>query len=127
MAPIVPMAMLAGAGLAIGNAIVDLDGDHALGRRTVAVALGRPWAWAVHGALLAGVVVWLVALEPLGGGTSASPGAAVGLMAGGLVLIGGGIILLGIARRAGARLGWALEAAGVGLLGVGWVIAAAAG
>lgn len=122
MIPIVLLAMLAGAALAVGNALVDLDADRAMGRRTVAVALGRTRAWAVNAVVLAVVVGWLLATAPDGGGTGPGPAATPALAGAGLVA--GGVALMGIMRGAAARAGWALQAMGVAILGVAWVVAA---
>ena len=50
---LVPMAMLAGAGLAVANARVDVDTDQAAGTRSVATALGARRSWWVGLALMA--------------------------------------------------------------------------
>lgn len=121
--PIVPMAMAAGAALAVGNALVDLDADLALERRTVAVALGRVRAWGVNAVVLAIVVGWLLVTRPAGGGADGGPAANV-LADAGTALVAVGVALLGIRRGAAARAGWALEAVGVAVLGVAWVMAA---
>lgn len=123
--PIVPMAMLAGAGLAIGNALVDLDADRALARPTVAVSLGRAVGWATHAALLGAVVMWFLLLRPLSGGAGALPTP----IASGLTYAGAGLVTLGVAlmtsgRHSAARAGWAAEATGVAALGIAWVLAA---
>src|SRR4051794_30758064 len=53
-AVLVPAAIIAGAALAIGNSIVDIERDVAAGRTSVAARLGRPRAaWAAAGLLLA--------------------------------------------------------------------------
>lgn len=117
---IVPIAMVAGAGLAIGNGLVDLDLDGPLGRRTTAVVLGRVRAWTAHAAALVAAVGGALTLVPSGGGGSGSwlltVGAATALA---------GMLGLVTRMRAGLRLAWAVEAIGIALIGLAWVIAAA--
>src|SRR6476659_7319389 len=64
---LVPMAMLAGAGLAVANARVDLETDRAAGTRSVATALGacRSW-WAGLALMSAATAVGVVSADPLG-------------------------------------------------------------
>jgi 4-hydroxybenzoate polyprenyltransferase len=119
--PLVPIGILAGAGLALGNGIADLERDRAAGVATAALRLGRA-AWPVHAVALGAVLAMAWALAP---GSSATPApraslrtAAMGL---GSVLVALGIVLAR-ARRPGLReRGWELEASGVGLLGLAWV------
>ena len=54
---LVPMAVLAGAGLAVANARADLDVDAAAGTTSVATRLGPRWSWWVDLALLGGATV----------------------------------------------------------------------
>jgi 4-hydroxybenzoate polyprenyltransferase len=64
-AALIPMAVLAGAALAIANARVDLERDGTSGTTSIATHLGSGRAWQVHAALwslvLAIAVGWLVA------------------------------------------------------------------
>ena len=122
IAQVVPIAMVAGAGLAIGNGLVDMDVDGPRGRRTAAVALGRVAAWTVHGAALTAATAAAWILLPSGGGASA----AGLLVAGALTVLAG---VFGLATRSGARfrLAWALEAGGIMLIGLAWVLAAGTG
>ncbi|MEO8470469.1 MAG: UbiA family prenyltransferase [Chloroflexota bacterium] len=118
--PIVPIAMLAGAGLAIGNGLIDLDLDAARGRRTTAVALGRAASWAVHALALIAAIAAALTLMPSGGGASGP----------GLLMVGAGTVLVGmvgLAVRIPAvpRLAWAIEAIGIALIGLAWVLAVA--
>lgn len=53
-AALLPMAVLAGAALAIANARTDLDRDRASGTRSVASGLGDDRAWLLH------LVLWVV-------------------------------------------------------------------
>lgn len=119
---IVPIAMVAGAGLAIGNGLVDLDLDGERGRRTTAVVLGRARAWAVHAAALVAAVAAALTLGPSGGGASGSSLLTVGAVT---ALVG--MVGLGTRARAGLRFAWAVEAIGIALVGLAWVLAAAPG
>ncbi len=117
---LVPVAVLAGAALAIANARADLERDAATGVDSVAVRLGTERAWLVHAVLLGAVVgVAAVTLGLAGASTLELAGAAI---ASGVVAIG---IVLGRrgdpARRERA---WELEAVGVGILAAIWLAAA---
>lgn len=117
---IIPIAMLGGAGLALGNALVDLGADAARGRRTAAVAVGRTRGWTIHAVAVLGAAGAAVALRPPGGGVGAGVLFVLGI---GTALAG----VLGLRTSAGTawRLAWGLEAAGVSLTGLAWVLAAA--
>jgi 4-hydroxybenzoate polyprenyltransferase len=145
---LVPAALLAGSGLALGNGLVDIDRDAAVGKSTVAVRIGRNRAWAVHAAALLGAVAFALLLAP--NVPAGLPGASVSGSSGALAMdmvriaramgipAGSAAIALGIAllaaRRANVReRGWELEALGTAALALGWlagvasVAAAAAG
>jgi len=118
---LVPIGMLAGGGLAVGNSLADLEADRAAGAPSVAVRLGRRDAAGLHAAALgAAAALAIVSLPP-----GASPGATVVVLAGAIVLAVG-IVALIRAGRAGrapvARLGWQVEAVGTAVLGIGWVL-----
>ena len=114
---LVPLAMLAGSGLAIGNALVDEPADRGLGRRTVAVALGRRTGWLLHSVLFALTIVLLGLVRmPAGGPTVVVP------MVAGIAGIVSGAALLAMDGNRWKRAGWALEAAGTAMLGVTWFI-----
>ncbi|MBI2763613.1 MAG: UbiA prenyltransferase family protein [Chloroflexi bacterium] len=125
---VVPVAILAGAGLAIGNALVDLEADRGHGRRTVAVVLGRTGAWATHASGLVVAIVLAILLRPLGGGLAAERvlAAGIGLAVAGIVLALTDVVPVGPPRGITGRIGWALEAVGVAAIGIGWVLAAGA-
>jgi 4-hydroxybenzoate polyprenyltransferase len=119
---LVPAAVLAGFGLALGNGLVDVERDAASGRRGIVVALGPPTARLLSAGALGLVVVlaWLVAPGAVG-----APGALGTLRSTG-VPIGGAAIILGAAalraRSAGLReRGWELEAIGVATIGIAWL------
>jgi 4-hydroxybenzoate polyprenyltransferase len=119
---LVPIAMLAGGGLAVGNAVADLEADAAAGASSVGVRLGRQAAWRLHAlALAASAGLVAVALPP-------DPVAAgVGLVLAGAVVLATGIVAMALAstpaRATVARSGWQVEAIGVALMGIGWVVA----
>jgi len=114
---LVPLAMLAGSGLAIGNALVDEPVDRSLGRRTVAVALGRRTGWLLHALLFAVTVVLIIALRAQGGGLiKAVP------MVAGIAAILSGVGLLAMKGSRSRRAGWAMEAVGTAMLGITWFV-----
>jgi 4-hydroxybenzoate polyprenyltransferase len=126
LAVLVPIGLLAGGGLAVGNALADLALDEAARIPSVAVRLGGRDAWRVHALALAAAVVLALASLP---GVASS--VAVALLVSGCAAIAGGTIGLAPAGRGArpwvARLAWPLEAVGVALLGIGWLVARAAG
>lgn len=128
---LLPSAVLAGAGLAIANALADLDRDAASGTDSIAVRLGRRPAWTAQAIMLAGVAVIALVSTAAAGEAGEAAGQARGV--GSAAMVGGaGLVLAGIALGARAeRLGagrreraWELEALGVAALGLGWVAAA---
>jgi 4-hydroxybenzoate polyprenyltransferase len=124
---LVPIGVLAGAGLALANGLADLERDIASGIETAAGKLGRARAWAVHAGLLAAAIG--LALVSLPGSIgSARPGGVPSLVA---LVVGIGLIVAGLAlgRRGGPRSrerAWELEAMGVAAFGAGWVAAVGA-
>jgi len=119
-----PAALLGGAGLALGNGIVDEERDRAAGIASAVVRLGRRRAWLVHAVCLTGLVgvAWLFARRPAD--------ASLGLVTVGLA-VGTGVIALGVvlAGRSSPLLrerGWEVEALGVTMLGVAWLAGLAA-
>lgn len=114
---IVPIGALAGGGLAVANALVDIDVDRETGRRTVAAVLGATAAWLAQTIALGAAAAMIVAILP--------PGHLAARMA---VSLGSGLLVIGIAMvrsRLGARrrVGWQVEAAGVAVLAIGWGLA----
>jgi 4-hydroxybenzoate polyprenyltransferase len=118
---LVPAAVLAGAALAIGNSLVDVERDRDAGRTSVAARLGAKRATRLSALLVAGVVVIAIGSAAAAG---VAPIALAGLAAAGLVAIGSA---LGGAAGSASRREWAwrLEAVAIGLLGVIWVAAVA--
>lgn len=129
-----PIGLLAGAGLALANGIVDVERDAGTRRSAMVVRLGRRWAWVLHVTLLAFAVALVVLLAP---GARAQSGSdsqpPLGVTVAALValrawapLVGSVVLLLGVvvlrATRADVReRGWELEALGVAMLGIGWI------
>lgn len=122
---LVPIGMLAGAGLAIGNALADHDADARAGSPSIAAGLGAWRAWWLHlGALVAAAGLALVTLPA--GAVAAAVLSAIGTAG---LAVGAGILGLGAVGRgpssAVARVGWAIEAVAVAALGVGWLLGVA--
>lgn len=114
---LLPIAVMAGAALAIANARADMERDVEAGVDSVAIRLGSGRAWAVNAGLLAGVVAaagaTLVANGP-------PPGALVGAIAAALVIGLGGVIGRvgdGVQRERA----WEVQAIGLGLLALAWL------
>lgn len=109
-AALIPMAVLAGAALAIANARADVEGDRATGVRSVATALGRGRAMVANAGLIAAATVIGVIAQPP---QTWAPWAALLIIpatAGAMTQI-----------RSGTRQAWQLQAISVALAGVGWV------
>ncbi|HJP90132.1 MAG TPA: UbiA family prenyltransferase [Candidatus Limnocylindrales bacterium] len=126
---LVPVGILAGAGLALANAIVDADRDAASGRNGFVVTLGRARAWVLQTAILAAAAAIALVLAPGGGVASGEAGGVlaavrVGGLAVGVALIGLGALVLRAGRPALRERGWELEAMGVAGLGIGWLAGA---
>jgi 4-hydroxybenzoate polyprenyltransferase len=117
---LVPVAALAGAAVALGNALVDVDRDRATRTLTPAVVLGEGRAWRALVSLH--VIVYLAALVSipfLGGGVG--PGLLLAVIGAAIAALG-----VGLARGASAATrerGWELQAVGLGVMGAGWVLA----
>ena len=112
-AALIPMAVLAGAALAIANARADLDTDLAAGTRSVATALGRRASMRVNVGLL--VAATLI-------GLAAGPPTAWAPWEGALIIpFTAGALGLTRATSATQRAGWQLQAICVAIAGVGWV------
>jgi 4-hydroxybenzoate polyprenyltransferase len=124
---LVPAAVLAGFGLALGNGLVDVERDAASGRQGIVVSVGPRTAWLVQTAGLGLVVLLAVLLAPV----AAGPLGVLGILRFAGVPLGGLAIALGAAalraRSAGLReRGWELEAVGVAAAGIAWLAGTAA-
>jgi len=114
---LVPIALVAGAALAVANAVADVEGDLAAGIETVATSLGLDRARRIGGAL-EGLVV-LVALS-----SAALLGADVAWLAvtgGGSILVLVGLVLGWSSRPTTRRHGWEVQAVGLALVAAGWL------
>ena len=116
LAVLLPMAFLAGAGLAIANARADLEADLRSGTRSVATALGSDRSWWVGAALMAGATGVGLALSRPGGWSTWT--IALVVVGTGVVAVG---LLLGRSRAAGPRRrAWEVQAVGAAIAAVGW-------
>jgi 4-hydroxybenzoate polyprenyltransferase len=113
---LIPMAVLAGAALAIANARADLDTDRASGTSSVATRLGTERAWWV-GAVLMGAAVGLGLVFIGRQGWSLATWA---LVVAGVAVLGFGVAL-GRGADAMRRRAWELQAIGAALAATGWV------
>jgi 4-hydroxybenzoate polyprenyltransferase len=113
---LIPMAVLAGAALAVANALADMDADRASGTRSVATWLGAVRAWWA-GLVLMGVAfaLGLVFIGRIGWSTATWA----------LVVVGTALVVLGLALGRGAgvarRRAWELQAVGAAMAMTGWV------
>jgi 4-hydroxybenzoate polyprenyltransferase len=123
LAALIPAAVLAGAALAIGNGLVDVERDLAGRRPTVVVRLGARRAWWA----LVGLTVGLAAIALVAAPRVASGGfgwVELGL-AFGFGILGLGVAVLRHGNPAVRERGWELTAVGVAGLGVSWLAGAA--
>jgi 4-hydroxybenzoate polyprenyltransferase len=118
---LVPAAANAGAALAIANAVVDIERDEAAGSSSIAVALGPGRSSIV-------VLTLHLVVAALAVGTGYALGAPTGWVAAillsALVPLGGAVLGLAAALRAGTsgrELAWEIQAVGTGLLAVAWM------
>jgi len=123
-AVLLPLAVIAGAALAIANARADAELDATAGVTSVAIRLGLGRAWAVNAALLGVVVV--VAVATLATHGTAAPGALVGALVAALV-IGLGVLVGRHGDGAASERAWELQAIGLGLLATAWLVGAPLG
>jgi 4-hydroxybenzoate polyprenyltransferase len=121
---LVPAGLLAGAGLGLGNGLVDIERDAPVGKATIAVRIGRNRAWAAHAGAFAVAIAVAMLFAPDGPGAA---GAEIlrGVRWAGLPLgaaaIAGGAGLLAQRRASVRERGWELEAIGTAVLGLGWL------
>jgi 4-hydroxybenzoate polyprenyltransferase len=114
-----PVAVLAGAGLALGNGLVDVERDGQAGRRTAVVALGQRWVWTLHLLSLGGAILGAALGAIVAGPPTADWWGPATMIAS--LLIGGGAALVGSGSARIRERGWELEVLGVALLGVAWL------
>ena len=129
---LVPVGALAGGGLALANALADVERDSSVRRRTLAVQLGARRAWWVQTLALATAALLTVILVPaiIEAGSSSSLGVLGTLQLGGIWLgalaLGAGALALASGQARVRERGWELEAIGVAGLGIGWLAGIAA-
>jgi len=116
-AVLLPVAVIAGAALAIANARADTELDTEAGVDSVAIRLGLERAWAVNAGLLAIVATAAFATLAIG---AASAGVLVGAVAATLV-IGLGVLIGRDGDRVRRERAWELQAVGLGLLALAWL------
>jgi 4-hydroxybenzoate polyprenyltransferase len=118
---LVPTAFISGAGLAIANALADVERDADAGARSVARQLGPAGAWTAHAMLQVTVVaVALASLLGAGAGITLLLGAA-----GATAVVLAGVWLTRNASPASRERGWELEAVGTAVLAAVWIAAVA--
>jgi 4-hydroxybenzoate polyprenyltransferase len=114
---IVPMALLAGAVLAVANALADIERDRLAGVASVATILGRDRAIAADAAGLAFLQLAVVASSAASGPV----GTALPAELAGLALGWVGLRLSASPNERVARLGWEVQAVGIVAIGAGWL------
>ena len=115
---LVPAAVVAGAALAVGNSLVDVERDVAAGRTSVAARVGPRRAAIIAVALFVLVALAAgVSVVAFGGGVVAA-----------LATAGAGLVpVVAAAAAAGPRsprrreIAWRVEAIGTGLLAIAWI------
>ena len=121
---LLPVAVLAGAALAIGNALVDVERDRDAGISSIAVSLGPRRAAATGAGLLAAVwaLAWLSAL--LGG---AGNPAAIAVAGVGLIPLAAAAAAARAPTSAARERLWQVEAVGLAGLAAVWLAVVASG
>ena len=109
--------------LHLANGLVDRDEDHISGVATAAVRLGGRRALGLLGALVATVYGCAWASLIIG---DTPPIAAIAAATTATVMAAVGLLLTAREGRRERGWGWSLQAAGLCLLGVGWLVAASA-
>ena len=118
-AVLTPVAVAAGAALAIGNALVDVERDRAAGVSSIALALGMAAASRLATGLL--LAIWAIAIG------SALVGGAAPTFVGGVAIVGAGPVAASIAAGRGSpaarERAWQAEAIGLAALATVWLVA----
>jgi 4-hydroxybenzoate polyprenyltransferase len=118
---LVPTAFVSGAGLAIANALADIERDAEAGVRSVARQMGAAGAWTAH-AMLQATVVAVAGASLLGAG---APVPLLLAAAGATAVLLAGVYLARDASATSRERGWELEAVGTALLAAVWIAAVA--
>jgi 4-hydroxybenzoate polyprenyltransferase len=113
---LLPAAVAAGAALAIGNSLVDVERDRAAGRTSVAAALGPVRAVRIEVALY---LIVAVAATGSAAGAGSAPVAALVVLAA-LGLVPALAAAAGTDRPARRELAWRIEAVGIAALALAW-------
>jgi 4-hydroxybenzoate polyprenyltransferase len=127
---LLPLGILAGAGLSLANGLADLEADRATGVPGLVARLGRPRSVTLLSIIQAVVLggAWLGSLVTgalaMGGQVMPTVPAA---LAGGSLLLGAGTVLSSREPRMARQRGWEAQAVGCALLAVGWLLAAVGG
>jgi len=114
---LLPAAFLAGAALAIGNALADVERDRAAGVTSIAARLGRARAWRVMAALYGAVVT----IAAIGGPGKVPSGLTIAATVVPAVILAGAVALAASPSPERRERGWELQAVGVALLAAGWL------
>ena len=121
---LLPMAVLAGAAVAIANARADVERDLSAGVGSIATHLGLERSWWVGtvllGAALALAVGWLGIADDL-------QGQAAGLIGLGSLLAATGLALARASSPERRERAWQFQAIGIAIVGLGWVWATTTG
>lgn len=118
-AVLLPMAVLAGAALAVANARADLDADLAAGTASVATLFGPVRSWWLDAGLMAvatGIGVAFVGRSSWGAFTW-------GLVVAGTALVGFGLLVGRSPTQNTRRRAWEAQAIGAAVAAAGWVAA----
>jgi 4-hydroxybenzoate polyprenyltransferase len=121
-AALLPMAAVAGAALAIGNARVDLERDLDAGTRTVATALGMDRSWWLL--LASWGLVGVVAIGSLAAQDVATGGSVV-LVLGAVIVVLAATVLSRRGSPARRERSWEVQAIGAAVAAVAWIAAVA--
>jgi len=113
---LLPLAVMAGAAVALVNGLVDLERDRASGARTPAIELGAVRARRLAAILLAAVALGVVVSL----GVIDAPLEAWAIALGGIGLASLGLVLVGAAAASRRERGWEACAVGIGLLATAW-------
>jgi 4-hydroxybenzoate polyprenyltransferase len=114
---LIPLAILAGAALALANELADDERDREAGVETSVGVLGQVRAWRL-GALLQAIVALIAGGSLIGAG---APVVALGVADGSIALTMIGLVLGRSARPATRERGWEIQAIGLGGLALAWI------
>lgn len=115
---LLPTAVAAGAGLAIANALADVERDLEAGSDSVAIRLGLGRAWGIEAALLGGVAGVAVGTVWMWRGPTVALATTIGAA---LIVVAGLLFGRRGASSASRERAWEVEAVGVALLAVAWL------